>query len=113
MSIKNQLEFVDDLLDRNDCDPYFKKENQKKVLADEAKVDELFFTYWKNSTLSIEVKEEVLWKYPFIFPSNTTGAATTSFPTILRFSFIPALCVEYYSNLEEIPVPNQFKDVNE
>jgi hypothetical protein len=63
------------------------------LLAEERKVEKLFRRYWSDSSMSGSTtsnacilliifleqdKEDVLWKRPFLFPSNTTGCTFTS-----------------------------------
>jgi hypothetical protein len=68
----------------------------------------MFTTYYKEATLSVDVKEELLWGTPFLFPSKVDGRATTSFETILKYGYVPAIYVKFYSSIDNIPIPPRF-----
>ncbi len=82
---------------------------KQKILATEKGVASIIRDYHETGERLYEQTKQ-LENNPFVFPSLSTGDATTSFATGWRYGYIPALYVKYYNSSSEIPVPPNFNN---
>jgi hypothetical protein len=72
-------------------------EKQHETEAFERHLDEIMKKYWETLTATYDFKAN-----PYMFPIGIPGSPTTTYPTYLRYGFVPSLSVINYTSMEEI-----------
>ena len=62
---------------RNKHEYFTSAKKQKQIFEQEEQVESLFKKYHEQAMLSLDDKEDLLYKFPFFFPSKSEGKRVT------------------------------------